>query len=100
MGPPNPEASMSRNAPVRGEPSSVLMAAKLPAAASTDWTLSGASRLTRRTTRAPSPAPRAINGPSGPEDHAQAQGRECRQHDAGQFDSGRSASARLEPVGR
>ena len=66
VGPPRPEASISRNAPVRGEPSRVLIAAKLPAAAITDWTRAGASRLTSRTARAPSPAPMAISGPSGP----------------------------------
>ena len=37
MAPPSPVASISRKAPVRGEPSRVLMAAKLPAAATTVW---------------------------------------------------------------
>ena len=53
MAPPSPEASISRNAPSRGEPSSVLMAAKLPAAATTVAVLGGASRLTRRTPARP-----------------------------------------------
>ena len=66
IAPPRPEASISRNAPVRGDPSSVLMAAKLPAAATTAWTRAGASRLTSRTARTPSPPPRAISGASGP----------------------------------
>ena len=66
MAPPSPEASISRNAPSSGEPSSVLMAAKLPAAATTVAVLGGASRLTRRTARTPSPPPRAIRGASGP----------------------------------
>ncbi len=35
IGPPSPTASMRRNAPAMGEPKSVLMAAKLPAAAMT-----------------------------------------------------------------
>jgi len=35
IGPPSPDASSSRNAPVMGDPSSVAMAAKLPALAST-----------------------------------------------------------------
>src|SRR5271169_2679006 len=66
MAPASPEASISRNAPSSGEPSSVLMAAKLPAAATTVAVLGGASRLTRRTARTPSPPPRAIRGASGP----------------------------------
>ena len=66
MAPPSPEASISRNAPSRGEPSSVLTAAKLPAAATTVAVLGGASFLTRRTARTPSPPPRAIRGASGP----------------------------------
>ncbi len=35
IGPPRPEASSSRNAPISGEPSSELIAAKLPVAAIT-----------------------------------------------------------------
>ncbi len=37
--PPSPVASISKNAPVSGEPSTVLMEAKLPAAATTAWVL-------------------------------------------------------------
>jgi hypothetical protein len=66
MAPLSPDASISKNAPSKGEPSSVLMAAKLPAAATTVAVLGGASRLTRRTARTPSPPPRAIMGASGP----------------------------------
>jgi hypothetical protein len=35
IGPPSPEASSSKNAPASGFPSSVLIPAKLPAAAMT-----------------------------------------------------------------
>ena len=63
VGPPSPEASISRNAPSRGDPSSVLTAAKLPAAATTAVAWSGTSRLARRTANAARPAPSAISGP-------------------------------------
>ena len=66
VGPPSPEASISRNAPSSGEPSSVLTAAKLPAAARTRRACCGASRLARRTATIASPPPRAIRGASGP----------------------------------
>ncbi len=66
MGPPRPEASNSRNAPRRGDPSSELMAAKLPAPAITALAMSGASRAARRTASAPSPLPSRISGASGP----------------------------------
>jgi hypothetical protein len=58
MVPPSPVASISRKAPVRGEPSRVAMAAKLPAAATTVWVRAGASRLASRTAMTPSPPPR------------------------------------------
>src|SRR6202034_192783 len=64
--PPIPDTSISRNAPIIGEPSSVLIAAKLPADATTTFALSGASRLASRTAQTPSPPPRAISGASGP----------------------------------
>ncbi len=66
VGPARPEASMSRNAPSSGDPSRVLMALKLPAAAMTVAVCGGASRAARRTARAPSPPPRAMSGASGP----------------------------------
>ena len=97
--PPIPDASISRNAPIIGEPSSVLIAAKLPADATTTFALSGASRLASRTAQTPSPPPRAISGASGPSTIAEAQGRQGSEHDAGQLARRRSA-ARLEPVGR
>ena len=43
IAPPRPEASIRRNAPVKGDPSNVLMAAKLPAAATAAWIPAGAS---------------------------------------------------------
>ena len=61
-----PAASMIRNAPSSGEPSSVLMAAKLPAEAMMVSAIGGASFLIRRTVRAARPPPIAISGASGP----------------------------------
>ena len=64
--PLSPATSMIRNAPSTGEPSSVLIAAKLPAEAMIIRAIGGASFLTRRTVSAPSPPPMAISGASGP----------------------------------
>ena len=66
MEPPIPLASMSRNAPTSGEPRSVLIAAKLPAAPITVTAVSGASRFSSRTASTPIPLPTAISGASGP----------------------------------
>ena len=66
IAPPSPEASIRRNAPSRGDPSSELTAAKLPAAPSTALICSGGSRLTIRTAPAASPPPSARRGASGP----------------------------------
>ena len=66
VAPPIPATSMIRKAPRMGDPSRVLIAAKLPADAITVWAIGGASFLTRRTVRAASPPPRAISGASGP----------------------------------
>ena len=67
IGPPSPDASISKNAPVIGDPSSVLMAAKLPAAPSTltPWAGTGRRRaaLVASTAR---PLPSAMSGISGP----------------------------------
>ncbi len=65
-GPPMPMISSMRKAPTRGEPSSVLTAAKLPAAAITMVAWAGASRLASRTASTPIPPPMAISGASGP----------------------------------
>ena len=61
-----PAASMSRNAPTSGEPSKVLMAAKLPAAPSTTtaWLVSPLTACL--TAHAHRPPPSAISGASGP----------------------------------
>ncbi len=64
--PPIPAASMIKNAPRTGEPSSVLIAAKLPADAMIVSAIGGASFLIRRTVKAARPPPIAINGASGP----------------------------------
>ena len=66
IGPPSPAVSSSRKAPRSGEPSSELIAAKLPAAAITVAARSGASRAARRTASTPSPLPIRISGASGP----------------------------------
>ena len=64
--PPTAIASINRNAPSNGEPSSAEMAAKLPAPPMTTSAWAGASRLTRRTASAATPPPRAMSGASGP----------------------------------
>ena len=64
--PPSPPASIIRNAPAIGEPSSVEIAAKLPAAPITTLAIWGASRLMRCTASTPIPLPIAISGASGP----------------------------------
>ncbi len=66
IGPANPDASNSRNAPSRGEPNRVLMAAKLPAAAMTVATMGGASLAARWTANTPRPPPIRMSGASGP----------------------------------
>ena len=66
LAPAIPAASMIRNAPSRGEPSSVLIAAKLPADAMMVTAIGGASFLSRCTTSAARPPPIAISGASGP----------------------------------
>ena len=66
IAPPSPDTSMSRKAPVSGEPRSVLIAAKLPAAAITAVAVCGAFRRTRCTARTPIPLPMAMSGASGP----------------------------------
>ena len=56
-----------RNAAASGDPNSVLTAAKLPVAATTEATPAGTfPRRARRTASTASPPPRAINGASGP----------------------------------
>ena len=64
--PPRPATSISRNAPTMGEPSSVLMDAKVPAAATMARACAGASRLATRIAQIARPPPSAISGASGP----------------------------------
>ena len=66
IGPASPATSIRRNAPTIGEPSNVLIAAKLPAAPMTTIACAGASFFTRCTISAASPPPMAISGASGP----------------------------------
>ena len=66
VAPAMPAASMMRNAPSRGEPNNVLIAAKLPAEAMIVTAIGGASFLTSRTVRAARPPPTAMSGASGP----------------------------------
>ena len=96
VAPPSPDASISRNAPSSGEPSSVLMAAKLPAAATTAFVRSGASRLTSRIAQIAEPAAQRDQRCLRPEHHAQAQRGQCGQHHAGQLGL-RGAGAALNP---
>src|SRR3954452_18111189 len=66
VGPPRPDASMRKKAPTIGEPIRALMAAKLPAAATTIVVLGGASLAETRTAQNARPPPRAMSGASGP----------------------------------
>ena len=66
IGPPMPAASMSRKAPLSGDPNRALIAAKLPAAATTASACAGTSRRASRTVAAARPPPIAISGASGP----------------------------------
>ena len=53
---------MSRNAASSGEPSSALMALKLPAAPTTATAWEGMPRRASRVAATPSPPPRAMSG--------------------------------------
>ena len=66
VAPPSPAASMTRTADTIGEPKITEMAARLPAAASTVTSWSGAPRRMRRTVCIARPAPSVISGASGP----------------------------------
>ena len=66
IGPPRPEASSSRKAPISGEPSSELIAAKLPVAAIIAAAVGGASLAASLTASTPRPLPMRISGASGP----------------------------------
>ena len=98
IGPPRPEASSSRNAPGSGEPSSELMAAKLPVAAITAAAVGGASRAVSLTASTPSPLPMRINGASGPSTAPKASVASAASSDAGELGR-RQRPRRLEAVG-
>ena len=90
MGPPSPDASISKNAPVMGDPSRVLMAAKLPAAPSTLTPCSGTGappgRLGGQHRQA---AAERDERHLGANHGAEGQRRQRRADDAGQLDRGR-----------
>ena len=98
IGPPIPATSIIRNAPGSGDPSSVLMAAKLPAAPITVLACAGASFLTRCTARTPRPLPIAMQRRLRAEHDPEAEGGERGEDDAGQVD--RPDRARLEALRR
>ena len=99
VAPPSPEASISRKAPRSGDPSRALIAAKLPAAATTAPTCCGhvTAGEAHRTDR----EARAEGDQRGlrTQHHTQAQGRERREHHAGELDRCRRPTGD-EPVGR
>ena len=99
IGPPSPAASISRNAPTSGEPRSVLIAAKLPAAPITATAFAGASFLRRwigeDAQSAPDRDQRRLRARARP----RGRGRERREDDPRQFDR-RHRAARLEPFRR
>ena len=66
IGPPSPDASLSRNAPVMGDPSSVAMAVKLPALASTLTPWAHLPPPAARVASTARPPPMAISGISVP----------------------------------
>ena len=76
---------MIRNAPSRGEPSRVLIAAKLPAEAMIVSAIGGASFLTRCTVRAAEAAADGDQRCLRPEHGAEAQRGQRGQDDAGQL---------------
>ena len=99
VAPPIPAASMIRKAPSTGEPSSVLIAAKLPAEASTVTAIGGASFFARCTASAPSPPPMAMSGASGPRTAPRLSVVSAARATAGQLTGGRRATAGSEPEG-
>jgi len=93
IGPPSPGASISRNAPVMGDPSSVAVAAKLPALASTLTPWAGTCRrLAARVASTARPPPMAISGISGPSTAPKTRVPQRREDDAGKLSRGRRAT--------
>ena len=77
IGPPIPDPSINRKAPVSGEPSRVLIAAKLPEAPTTwmDW--AGRSRFTARTTAVPPAPAQGDQRGLGPDDRPESEAGQC-----------------------
>ena len=99
MAPPIPDASISRKAPSNGEPNSVLIAAKLPAAATTARGLGRSVPLDEPDGADGRPAAERDQRRLGAQHHAEAQGGECRERHPGKLDRP-AGPARLEPVRR
>ena len=99
IAPPIPATSIIRNAARRGEPRSVLIAAKLPAAPITTLAISGASRLTRWMARTPEAAADRDRRRLRAEDDPEAEGGERGSDDPGELDR-RHGSGCLEPLRR
>ena len=100
MDPPSPEASISRNAPVSGR---AEQGADGGEAAGRGHHRLGSGRSVPLGEPDREDAKAAAEGDQrrlGAEHHAQAQGGEGGEHDAGKLDRGWRALARLEPVGR
>ena len=93
VSPPMPAASMIRNAPRMGDPSRVLMAAKLPADAMIVSAMGGASFFSRCTVERAEPAADGDEGRLGTENGAQAERGERGEDDGGQLPvDGRASS--------
>ena len=94
--PPIPAASMIRNAPSTGEPSRVLIAAKLPADAMIVRAIGGASFFARCTAKRRKPATDRDQGRFRPEHRTQAERGQRGENDAQKFPPGGRTAARLE----
>ena len=95
--PPNPMISISKKAPTRGEPSSVAMAAKLPAAPMTTAAIGGAVLLDQVDGQDAEPAPDGDQGRLGSEHHTEAERGKGRRNDSEQV-HGRHGPAGLEAL--
>ncbi len=100
MAPPSPEASIIKNAATSGEPSSVLIAAKLPAAATTIKGLVGGIVLGALDRKRGQTAAEGDQGGLGPDDRTQRQAGERRERDAGKRIWHGRPAADLQAVGR
>ena len=95
-----PAASMIRKAPSSGEPSRVLIAAKLPADAMIVSAIGGASFFTRCTVSAARPPPIAISGASGPSTAPRLSVASAARTMPGQLPVDRRTPPVVEPEGR